>query len=76
MRTWRPLLDRRLKPNLHTRVGGVCLFQSGFYPTDAGEAWQNETKLLISQHANIELPAGLISDLMRYESTEEDIEPP
>ena len=32
MRAWITLLRRRLQPNLHTRVGGLCLFTKGTEP--------------------------------------------
>jgi hypothetical protein len=76
MRTWRPLLERRLQPNLHTRVSGICLFQLAFFPSDAGETWRIETKVLVNRYATMELPAWLTSSLRRHESTDDDIKPP
>jgi hypothetical protein len=73
MRTWRPLLRRRLQPNLHTRVGAICLFRAGVYPSDAGESTRIETKVLVNAHATTELPTWLISDLEQTESSESDI---
>jgi hypothetical protein len=29
IKIWKPLIQRRLQPNINTRVGGVCLFSSG-----------------------------------------------
>ena len=72
MRTWRPILERRLQPNIHTRVSGVCLFRTIFYPTDEGESWRIETKLLVNRNATMNLPLWLISNLSRYESQDSD----
>jgi len=72
MRTWRPLLEKRLQPNIHTRVSGICLFQSSSYPSDAGETWRIETKLLLNKNAAMQLPSSLISKLSRYESDDPD----
>jgi hypothetical protein len=74
MRTWRPILEKRLQPNIHTRVSGICLFRTVLYPTDEGESWRIETKLLINPNAPMTLPSSLISRLNRYESQEADLE--
>ncbi len=73
MRTWRPLLQRRLQPNLHTRVGGICLFESHLRPSPAGESWQVATKLLENQHAKIQPPPWLLSQLKLHESQDDDV---
>jgi hypothetical protein len=73
MRTWRPLLEKRLQPNMHTRVSAICLFASLSYPSDAGESWRMETKLLLNKNAAMQLSSSLISILSRYESDDPDI---
>jgi hypothetical protein len=73
MRTWRPLLEKRLQPNIHTRVSAICLFQTSFYPAEQGESWRVETKLLLNKNAAMELPPSLISRLSRYESDDPDL---
>jgi hypothetical protein len=74
MRTWRPLLEKRLQPKIHTRVSGICLFRTIFYPTEQGESWRIETKLLVNRNAPMTLPPSLSSTLSRYESEEADLE--
>ena len=74
MRTWRPLLENRLQPNIHTRVSGICLISgTTFYPTEQGESWRIETKLLLNPNARMTLPSSVISRLSRYESEEVDL---
>jgi hypothetical protein len=55
-RSWEPLLRRRFQPAIHTRVGAICLFSSGLFPTDAGEAALFEAKVITNDHARMPLP--------------------
>jgi hypothetical protein len=66
--TWAPLLERRLQPNLHTRVSAVSLFTSGLAGTDEGEAWVPHTKLLINRNAKLSLPEWIVDQLGRFAS--------
>ena len=58
-RCWVPLLQRRLQPNLHTRVSAICLFASGLETTPDGEAWVPRVKVLANPHARLSLPAWI-----------------
>lgn len=68
-RTWRPLLLRRLQPNLHTRVSAVCLFHSGVETTASGENVVTHMTLIENAHTLQKLPAWIISSLKRFEAT-------
>ena len=59
MKTWEPLLQRRFQPRMHTRVGGVCLWWGGLYPTPKGEDQIFETKLIANPHARFPLPTWI-----------------
>jgi hypothetical protein len=60
MKTWEPLLLRRFQPQMHTRVGGVCLWSGGSFSTLRGEDWIPQTKLIVNRHARFPL-SGWIS---------------
>jgi hypothetical protein len=66
MKTWESRLRRRLQPNLHTRVSGMCLFQSGTILADRVR-WDIWTKMIRNPHANIELPQWVTDCLLEYE---------
>lgn len=53
---WGPLVRRRLQPNIHTRVGGVCLFDGGMVPAGNGSDWQIQAHLIVNSHAKSALP--------------------
>lgn len=55
-RSWEPLITRRFQPNIHTRVGAVCMFSSAILQTQDGLASLSETKVLINPHARIVVP--------------------
>jgi len=63
---WEPTLRRRLRPKLHTRVSGICLFQSGMVPTEKGEAWRPESRTLVNPNAPLQLPAWVVTNLGRF----------
>ncbi|MDO8431541.1 MAG: hypothetical protein Q7S58_03935 [Candidatus Binatus sp.] len=56
IKSWVPLLRRRLQPQIHTRVGGIGLFTEGFFPTDSGLKWIFETALIANSHAKLPPP--------------------
>jgi len=56
MKTWEPSLLRRFQPQMHTRVGGVCLWWGGILPTPKGEDQLFESKLIVNPHARLPLP--------------------
>lgn len=55
-KSWESLIHRRFQPDIHTRVGGMCLFGGGFVSTPEGEAWLLKTKLHVNSHAKLHLP--------------------
>ncbi len=59
MKTWRPLLLRRFQPSMHTRVGGVGLFQWGMLLTPQGEATLPDTSFVSNPYAALPLPAWI-----------------
>jgi hypothetical protein len=73
MKAWRALIERRLQPNLHTRVSAVCLFGSGQLPTEQGEDWRIQCKLIPNPHARFPLPSWIAEQLPRFPSNERDI---
>jgi hypothetical protein len=56
MHSWAAVMARQFQPAKHTRVGGVCLFQAGFTPTEAGHAWWARTQLIVNPYAVVALP--------------------
>jgi len=73
MKAWRALIERRLQPNLNTRVSAVCLFSSALRETEQGEDWNVECKLILNPHARFPLPQWIIEQLGRFPSGERDI---
>jgi hypothetical protein len=67
-KAWEPLLQRRFQPSLHTRVSGVCLFQSWNQLTTNGEAWMPTTKLLLNPNSRFPLPEWVINSLTKFQS--------
>ena len=65
-RKWRPLLLRRLQPNLHTRVSAICLFHSGIETTASGENVVIHMSLIENTYALHKLPAWIIASLGRF----------
>jgi hypothetical protein len=73
MKTWRAPIERRFQPTLHTRVSAVCLFSSGLLPTEQGEDWRVQCKLLLNPHATHPLPSWIVEQFQRFPSDEQDI---
>jgi hypothetical protein len=63
MKTWEPSLKRRFQPQMHTRVGGVCLWWGGLFTTPKGEDQLFESKLIVNPHARFPLPRWIIETL-------------
>ena len=76
MKAWRALMERRLQPDLNTRVSAVCLFSSALRETEQGEDWNVECKLIINPYARFPLPQWIIEQLGHFPSGEPDIEDP
>jgi hypothetical protein len=73
MKAWRTLVERRLQPSINTRVSAVCLFSSGIQPTDQGEDWLPECKLIPNPYAIHTLPSWIVDQLQRFPASEQDI---
>jgi len=73
MKAWRELIERRLQPGLHTRVSAVCLFSSGQRPTEQGEDWRIECKVILNPHARLPLPEWITQQLQRFPSDQRGI---
>jgi hypothetical protein len=72
MNAWRVLIERRLQPNLNTRVSAVCLFSSSLQPTEQGEDWQAECKVILNPHARHPLPSWIADQFRRFQSNKQD----
>ena len=66
LQSWGPLLQRRLQPRQHTRVGCVGLFASGMWVLPAGEAWMPWTVLIENPHASNPVPVWLLERLRSW----------
>jgi len=53
---WRPLILRRFQPGIHTRIGGVCLFDGGMVPSGNKTGWEIQAHLILNRHAASPLP--------------------
>jgi hypothetical protein len=62
---WVSLIERRFQPRIHTRVGGVCLFSGGMVPIGNQYGWLLQTRLLVNQHAKIQLPGWVKTAITR-----------
>jgi hypothetical protein len=61
--SWGSLISRRLRPDMNTRVGGICLFSSGQILTEDGPMAVDRTKLILNPHAPIKLPEWVVESL-------------
>jgi hypothetical protein len=73
MKSWRALIDNRFRPTQYTRVGAVCLFSSGFVPTETGEDWRATCKIIANPHARFPVPEWILEQLGQFPSDESDI---
>ncbi len=55
LRAWVSLVGRRFQPDIHTRVGGVCLFAGGMVQVGDRYNWLIQTNLLLNPYAKIAL---------------------
>jgi hypothetical protein len=56
---WRPLILRRFQPTVHTRIGGVCLFDGGMVPSGTKTGWEIQAHLVLNPHAASPLPSWI-----------------
>jgi hypothetical protein len=66
LKGWEPVLRGRLHPGQHTRVSGICLFQTTQESTAIGEAVVARTRLIGNPHARLALPGSIAASLERY----------
>lgn len=62
-RVWQPIICRRFQPNIHTRVGGLCMYSGGLLATEYGEAWLPATKVIVNPNARFKLPSWVADGL-------------
>lgn len=62
---WEGLLTARLGRDIHTRVSGVCLFES-FTTVSAGWVWGVAASYLPNESAQLEAPDWLVASLRRW----------
>jgi hypothetical protein len=67
-RSWGNLIERRFQPNLHTRVGLVCLFKGSSVGTAEGEAHRISTKVLQNPHAKFPVQTWIVDTLLSFQS--------
>jgi hypothetical protein len=60
MHAWKGLIERRLRPNQHTRVAATVLMESRHVPTPDGEAWGHHSQLIVNDHAARPAPEWLL----------------
>jgi hypothetical protein len=65
-RNWPAYVESRLQPTLHTRIGGVCVFSSGQFPSQEGEKSLMLEELRVNPYANRPLPQWAIDILTGY----------
>lgn len=56
---WRPLILRRFQPGIHTRIGGVCLFDGGMVTSGTKTGWEIQAHLILNPHAASPLPSWI-----------------
>lgn len=64
--TWKPAIERRFQPNIHTRVSGVCIWTTQLVNTPRGEDWQFWAELIANPHARHPLPQWITQQLQWY----------
>jgi hypothetical protein len=67
LKEWVSVIEGELQLGLYEQVSAVCLFGSGHYPTDRGEVWRVQTKLVGNPDALHELPDWLHNQLRQFE---------
>ena len=61
--SWGPILARRFRPSIHTRVSGVCLFAPQLLPMSDGLMWIPKVQLHLNPNARLALPAWVSASL-------------
>lgn len=63
IKTWEPLLRSRFRPTMHTRVGGVFLWNGATVATPKGMDQLFHTQLIVNPHAALPLPNWIVDTL-------------
>lgn len=67
---WVPLLSRRLQPNLHTRVGGICLFARGIELAPPSFQLLFDFASIENPHAHQKLPPWIFEEFRKMAITD------
>ncbi len=51
--SWGPILSHRFQPNIHTRVGALCLYATSLLPIGAGLVWVPQVRVYPNPHAKL-----------------------
>lgn len=70
-KSWVPLVRGFFQPSRHEWVSAVCLFATGFKPTENGLSWLKETNILLNPHCRYPLPPWVAETV---ENTKADFE--
>jgi hypothetical protein len=68
LRGWNPLLRRRLQPNVHTRVGGICLFSNSVELGSTHHHKLFEFSTVENPHTAQPLPPWILEELRKLEA--------
>lgn len=72
LRVWGDLIQRRFQPHMHTRVGGVCLFDGGMMPVGNTYGWLVQAHLIVNPHARLALPEWIHTVIASVSGTSGD----
>jgi hypothetical protein len=70
MKYWKSFLLRRFQPNVHTRVGGVCMFSSGIESGHTGIHLLFNLVTVENKHATNPLPGWIFEGLKNIATVE------
>jgi hypothetical protein len=70
LQSWVSLLRRRCQPNLHTRVGGVCLFAKGIELAPPSFQLLFDFVTIENPHAHQKLPRWIFEEFRKMAITE------
>lgn len=71
MQGWNSLLRRQFQPNVHTRVGAVCLFSKSIELGKTGVQLLCDVSTIENPHAGRSLPTWIIEELGRLATVED-----
>jgi hypothetical protein len=71
IKSWVALLRRRFQPNIHTRVGGVCLFAKGIEPGQTSLQLLFDFAAVENPHAVQPLPRWIFEEFHKLAATDD-----